>query len=632
MNVSTRPWSLIAVSAGFVVAAVACSFWLLSLEHEARFNAERGKHLSRYANLLKDQIRAEGTDPLAARKLALIDALRAEDIIAAIVLEDGVVRLDSDESMDALHWTEPEIRDAIREGAGQAQRHWNSQGTDYVMVAVRLNDEDATRDVIWLAQPAWAMVSDGAGLGRRLAVAGLFAAVLTGALAYTMIRVRRRMLYRLVKGARQLSRGDLQSDIEVSGEDDLALLSTALNTLRRRMAGQLATIDRQRQTLAALVNQLHEGVVVARADGRIVLMNPAAAKMLNLDLGEDGVAKLGDKPLEGFIPQHQLQRLLLNPPGESKRSDGEFDEPLSRPIAIEHDEQTVYIHASASAITLSESRVDQPENGVALVMTDVTELQRTIQLRSDFVANASHELRTPLSTIRAAVETLLTIDLQREAEPAMNFLEVIDRHSARLEDMVKDLLDLSRLETPTKQFEPAPMSIRMILNDTRARFNEAIEREGLHLATIAEPAESATVHVNPHLLRLVLDNLIDNAIKFTEAGKSIHVRVSLADERAEFEIRDEGCGIPKEDLQRVFERFYQVESSRTGIYRGTGLGLSIVRHAVGAMRGHVDLKSESGVGTQVLISIPQPVSAGSNDASESVNTAAPEDSPVSGSV
>jgi two-component system phosphate regulon sensor histidine kinase PhoR len=607
MNLSARPWSLIALSAGFVVTAVAFSFWLLSVEHKNRMNAQRIAHLRVYAHQLKEIVNDYWPDLAIARSSGLVSAMRQEEIVAAVVMRNQSVRLDANKPIESLHWTAPEVQTAFRQGFGSSQRFWLQRDENYLMVAVRLRSDGPEPDAVWLAQPAWQMTGDGAGLGRRLAIVGLFAAILAAGLAYTLINVRRRMLYRLVKGARQLSRGDLQSDIEVLGEGDLAVLSMALNTLRRRMSAQVETIDRQRQTLAALVNQLHEGVVVARGDGRIVLMNPAAVRMLNLKLDDASVSRLIDKPIENYIPQHQLQRLLLDPPSERDLTDPdpELAERLSRPIAIEHDERTVFLHASVSSITLGDTREDQPQSGVALVMTDVTELQRTIQLRTDFVANASHELRTPLSTIRAAVETLLSMDLRSEAEAALNFLEVIDRHSARLEDMVKDLLDLSRLETPTKQFDPEPLSMRMILSDTRARFNEAIERKGLELETIAEPSEKAVVHVNPHLLRLALDNLIDNAIKFTEPDKMVHVRISLSDGQAEFEVRDEGCGIPKEDLERVFERFYQVESARTGIYRGTGLGLSIVRHAVGAMRGRVELNSEAGVGTTVRVVIPQ---------------------------
>jgi signal transduction histidine kinase len=262
--------------------------------------------------------------------------------------------------------------------------------------------------------------------------------------------------------------------------------------------------------------------------------------------------------------------------------------------------------ARASQLVLAERQEDGGTPvGRVVMLSDITELQRTIQMRTDFVANASHELRTPLSTIRAAVETMRSMDLSTEQPAAQQFLAKIDRQSARLQQMVVDLLDLSRIESPTERFEPEAVESRRVLHDLYGRFAESLERKQLHWETGVSPEDTVTVNVNPHLLRLVLDNLVDNAIKFTEPDGQIRVNIRLVNGRAEFEVCDTGCGIPAKDQERVFERFYQVQRSRSGPERGTGLGLSIVRHAVGAMRGSVALSSAPGEGTTVKVSVPQ---------------------------
>ena len=259
----------------------------------------------------------------------------------------------------------------------------------------------------------------------------------------------------------------------------------------------------------------------------------------------------------------------------------------------------------ASDMPLADAARGSAATGRVVVLTDITELQRTIELRTDFVANASHELRTPLATICAAVETLLTMDLTAEKPAAEQFLEKIARQGQRLQQMVSDLLDLSRLASPAERFEPEELDVGRLIDDLHDRFAAALERKGLHWETGVEPRDFVTIRANPQLLRLVLDNLVDNAVKFTKPGGHVGVYMRGTAGETRIEVRDDGCGIPSEDRERVFERFYQVQRSRSGPERGTGLGLSIVRHAVTALQGAVRLESEPGRGTRVLVTVPQ---------------------------
>jgi signal transduction histidine kinase len=238
-------------------------------------------------------------------------------------------------------------------------------------------------------------------------------------------------------------------------------------------------------------------------------------------------------------------------------------------------------------------------------------LANMVQIKADFAANTSHELRTPLSAIRGAVETLLDMDFTDDPESARKFLGVIDRHSSRMMAMITDLLNLSRLESSQGRFEPTTVRPREFLAELQTHYSDILLSKNLHWQGCSEePLE--TIAVNPYLLRLTLDNLVDNAIKFTESGGRISVACrrdaeqSLGPRSVLIEVADTGCGIPEEEQGRVFERFYQVERARSGAARGTGLGLSIVRHAVAAMHGTVALRSKVGEGTTVTITIPQP--------------------------
>jgi signal transduction histidine kinase len=248
--------------------------------------------------------------------------------------------------------------------------------------------------------------------------------------------------------------------------------------------------------------------------------------------------------------------------------------------------------------------------GRMVVLTDITDLSRMVRVKTDFAANASHELRTPLSAIRGALETLMTLDWAKDQESARRFLGMIDRQSSRMLQMVSDLLDLSRIESSPGQFKPQELNLSTVLDELRSRFSERLAEKNLQWS-VDLPQEIESITVSPHLLRAVLDNLVDNAIKFTDPGGRVSVTCrQAAGEVGEgaavsIAVEDTGCGIAEDEQERVFERFYQVEKARSGPDRGTGLGLSIVRHAVGAMNGTVTLRSRLGEGTCVTVTIPR---------------------------
>ncbi len=621
MILSRRPYKLL--TAGALLALLTCggALWLIIHEQERLYNAELTQQLLTEARMVREALGKDWANSRPDSIAGLVHALEENGVQVAVMGADGARHLGSAGIPDSVSLlATPEVERARRSGWGADIRGWGPEKRPHVIVAVRAGSDASTSGVVWLARPLWTMAEHPAALARLLGIVGGIVALVTLGLVVVFLRLRRRMFRRVIQTARNLSSGDLSTELDIAGEDELAVLSSSMNALRRRLASQVETIDRQRQMLQGLIHQLQEGVIVSRDDGRIALINPAAVRLLNLRAPEAGSAGLIDRPVERCIPQRSLHRLLLGhvpderAPAEASTepTDGLESDGSGMRMEIQTPGGTVHVLARAARLSLVEP--DEPPGATAtacvVLLTDITELQRTIQMRTDFVANASHELRTPLSTIRAAVETLLTMDLQADTPHAMSFLQKIDRHSARLQQMVSDLLDLSRLETPTERFEPEPLKVNEILQGLRTRFAEALERKPLDWQAACEPEDLDTITVNPHLLRLVLDNLVDNAIKFTDAGGHVGVRLQRTDDSVVFEVVDDGCGIPEDEQQRVFERFYQVQRSRSGPERGTGLGLSIVRHAVEAMNGAVRLESGSEGGTRVTVAIDQPKEVG----------------------
>ena len=435
---------------------------------------------------------------------------------------------------------------------------------------------------------------------------------------------------RLTQTAQAVARGDLKARADERGSDEIALLARSLSRLRDRLARQVDELQRQRRGLALLLDHLHEGVVLARRDGKVALINPAAAAMLGVDRATiEGISRGRLPAVEACVSQHELQSLLMPepptvcpaaPPSAGTSSDARVVDSTAIRIELQPAGGPISVLAWAADVVLPQAP-DMSEFGAGgedpwparlMVLTDVTDLTRALKVRSDFVANASHELRTPLSAIRGAVETLSAMDPAEDTEFSRRFLDTIARQCRRLEALVADLLELSRLEAPGKRFALAPINVHRACDELRERWAEAIAAKNLQwIADIA--VDCHNLHANAHLLQLALDNVVDNAVKFTPPGGRVQVRGQCRADVVAIAISDSGCGIPAADRERVFERFYQVDSARTAgsagaESRGTGLGLSIVRHAVTAMGGTVELDSEIGKGTCVTLSLPRPAS------------------------
>jgi signal transduction histidine kinase len=609
MNPRRCSWKFLAVCALLVFAALAISFWLSSRQQRQRYNRELTRQLLTSARLVRDAIRNRWPDIDPDRVARLTHTLGSEGVRSAILSANGQVLSELAGGDARLLLDAPEVHAALLDGSGSDVR--DSTGSPHIMAAVRVGSDEETLGVVWLSRPVWTLAADREALAAGLAVAGGAGVLLTILLWIAMIRMRRRLLSRLISGARGMSAGDLSAPIDVGGADEFAMLSAALGSVRRRLGQQVATIDRQKRMLESLVDQLQEGIVAARRDGRIVLINPAAVRLLQLQPPGATPERFTGQPVEAVVPQNALQRMFALTPDSTPAATGASKTTAEareqEEIEIETPDGITWLTARAADLVLSDDgERDGGAAGRMVVLSDITGLRRTIQTRTDFVANASHELRTPLSTIRAAIEAVLGMDLPREGEAARRFIEKIDRHSARLERMVADLLDLSRIESADSGFEPEELSLRGVLDELHGRFEAAIEARSLRWEARVEAAGPGSIRANPHLLRLVLDNLVENAIKFTESEGTISVRARRDDGSVRFEVADTGCGIPESEQQRVFERFYQVQRHRSGPERGTGLGLSIVRHALGAMQGTVRLESVPQKGTTVTVTIPQP--------------------------
>lgn len=578
--------------------------WLIIGEVDDFCESELTEHLRGYATVLREQtgnkFNAEHADQLD--KLAKTNGVR--ELRTTFIMADGTVLGDTlaDPHNMESHATRDEVMQAMESGFGESSRWSNTVEQHMKYVALPVVEPDGVIGVVRVALP---MRSIAARLALAQAliwqIASVALVVAVGlALGLTLMWSRR--IERVTSAARLISRGDLSSDIDVEGHDEIAMLARSVNRMRRSLSGQLTMIDRQRRTLQYMLTRLDEGVVVANSDGVVILSNPAAWQLLQIS---EPTTPSGEPPRIDTLPDG-LRELLMP---------AEIDEGIpriERRINIGEGKSLSILLVRVSRISLPHytqaGDVATTNDGRILVLTDVTELTRATQIKADFVANASHELRTPLSAIRAAIETLMSINDDRKPSEQNMLIDIIDRHSDRLGMMVADLLDLSWLESGRTRITPTTVDPNELLTDLSERFSDRLSAQDIKWNAVVGSGEltnTPELRIDVRLLNMVLNNLVDNAIKFTPGDGQISVTATPLESEFAFTVSDTGIGIPPEDQSRVFERFYQVTRARSGgVKRGTGLGLSIVRHAVEQMGGRLELKSAINEGTSIRVLVP----------------------------
>ena len=355
-----------------------------------------------------------------------------------------------------------------------------------------------------------------------------------------------------------------------------ALASTAQRSAEE-MSRQLEELSRDRARMEAILSGMVEGVLVLDRQGRVQLVNRAAQDMLHVD--SSAIGRLYLEVIRHPDISAQLATALR---GETVDA-GEL--PLGRDLS------RLFIARAAP--------VGGAGGGAVLVLHDITDLKRADQIRRDFVANVSHELRTPLTAIRGYVEALSE---EPDAEQTRRFVEIIARHSHRMERLVADLLRLARLDAHQEVLDMAPCDLQQIFTAVVTDLAPTIEDKEQHVAITVAP-EACSLTADPAKLHDVVRNLVENAVNYSSAQAEIHLAASRRDGALDITVSDTGPGIPDSDLTRIFERFYRVDKARTRP-GGTGLGLAIVRHLVELHGGSVRADNRKTGGASFTVTLP----------------------------
>ena len=471
------------------------------------------------------------------------------------------------------HYDRPEVQGLLVSGETVSFAERISETVDQsLLYAARLITLDGSSVIMRIAAPQTDIEQAVSGVQRTVALYGLLAMLFALAAAYMVSIALTRPLVLLAKRARQLSKGDYTVRVPDTKVTELQDVANAFRLLTAELQSRFTELGHEREEMQTLIDCMAEGVIALSEDARVVRMNRSARALLELPDTPDCA------PINSVVSDNKLRSVLE----DSVIRPGNSDE----------------VEVNGRHLLVSSRALDP--GGTVTTLLDISEIRRLEQVRRDFVANASHELKTPLTSIRGYAETLLDDDPPEKL--TLEFLTSIRKNTLRLEHLVEDLLDLSKLESGGWTGRRESVDTKEVAEEAWQQVVRDIEgKGGISFDILGDLRVKGDREGLFHVFR----NLLENSIRHTDSGGSINVSMALTqDSMVEVVISDDGDGIPAESLPRIFERFYRADSARARDFGGTGLGLAIVRHLVSEMGGEVVAESQLGQGTTVRFTVP----------------------------
>jgi len=544
------------------------------------------------------EVRAILLEPQIIAYLSPLDAPSVDSVCKAmgrksatrytVILPSGEVIGDSRESPQQMdnHAGRPEIVRALTGATGHSIRYSNTLLQSMMYVARPIEKKDQIKAVIRASIPTTFIEHELKLIRLKIAMGGLLIALLAAGISLLISRRITRPIVAMKKSAGHFADGDFSHRLAAPDSEEMAGLAEALNQMAAQLDNRIKTIINQRNELETVLSSMREGVVAVDNKERIISMNQAAAVLFECD-----PVQSQDKNIQEVVRNLSLQQFIR------KAITGR---------ELEEDDIVLYQNGQKILNLKSSPLLDagKEQIGTLVVINDVTQLRRLENMRKDFVANVSHEIKTPLTAIKGFVETLHQGNVEKPEE-SERFLAIIQKHVDRLSSIIDDLLSLSRIEQEDErqaiQLENKPINaiFRSAVQICRSKAEE--KNIGIDLAC----REELRAYIDPTLFEQAVVNLLDNAIKYSEPDSAIQLTAESNDSEIRIVVADQGIGIAKKHLPRLFERFYRVDKARSRKQGGTGLGLAIVKHIAHAHRGRVTVKSTPGRGSAFTIHLPK---------------------------
>ncbi len=602
-------WQIFLVHLFILLLTIILVAWYSFRTFDTFYIEETGSDLENRANLIKSQIieLLISNEDEQLRSL-VVDSGRASGTRITVILPDGQVVADTYEDPAVMdnHRMRPEIDTAYTGTPGQSIRFSNTLGERLLYAAIPLyNSTAADRSsesggtiiaVLRMSMPVTAIdaalqdIRFKVGAGTLLAILGAFV------ITFIVSRNISRPLEDMTRGAEQYARGVFSQRMllsqKKSASKEIASLAAAMDEMASQLDDKITTIISQRNQLEAVFSSMVEAVIAVDKEERVISINDAAASMFGVER-RLARGRLIQEVIRNISLHDQIERIL--------NSGRAFEDE----IILEGVKGDVR-YLQTNVVSLQDG--DDQSAGALIVLNDITKLRRLESMRSDFVANVSHELKTPITSIRGYVETLLDGALD-DREDSEKFLEIVLRQSGQLEEIIDDLLALSRIERHTKEGE-----ISFTVSELKPVLEEALEiceakTEANAISLLLDCPENLSLKLNQTLLVQAVVNLLINAITYSESGQQVIIKARVlegesAGGRVAISVIDHGIGIGEEHLPRLFERFYRSDRARSRKAGGTGLGLAIVKHIVQAHGGRVAVESVVGKGSTFTIILP----------------------------
>lgn len=406
---------------------------------------------------------------------------------------------------------------------------------------------------------------------------------IVGSTIVVVYLVRRKWIgpWREMEGlVKQIGRGEQPRTFLIDGSRDARRVSVALEEVLTRQRELDRQIAERTSGQKAILSAMQNGLLVVDGQSRLALVNPALCDLFGI--GEEALGS----PLLESVRNPAVERIVAETLRQRKSSQGQL-------VIGPREFQMTSVPMGAD---------NGQTTGAVVLFHDITELKRADEIRRDFVANVSHELRTPLSILRGYIETMLDDPKMPRSECA-RILEVMDQHSKRLGLLANDLLTLAQLESGSSTLELSEIDLLRFFNDVVRDWQKEFSSKGLE-AVVKVADNCPSIRADEARLREVFDNLLDNAVKYSNRNGEIQLAAEQRNGQVTLTVRDRGIGISREDLPRIFERFYRADKARSRELGGTGLGLSIVKHIAQLHGGRVEAESEPGDGTTIRVLLP----------------------------
>lgn len=510
------------------------------------------------------------------------------DARTTFIRGDGIVIGDSDYDARQMdnHAEREEVKEAIENGIGQSVRSSETVGESLIYVAIPYNSPaDGEMYIVRLAM-SLKEVEGSIDQLTVVLIAGLWILCAVAAIiSYRIALSLTKPLEQITKVAKRIKNMDYRARVKATKHDEIGELGTAINAMADSLQVQMSRIKQNENQLESVLANMINGVVMIDVHGIILLMNRRAEEVLGFSARE-----LVGRHFAEAKQQYELAQIIQEAldTKEHLREEITFYFPEERLLEL-------------NLVPVRENE-DGEFSGVLLVLQDVTAIRRLERMRSEFVANVSHELKTPIAAVKGFAETLLGGAVKDE-ETARSFLQIIYDESERLNRLIGDILELSKVESRRAPLIFSPVEIDGFIDKTVTLLESEASRKGIKLERDVE--SGLYLEADEDRLRQIMMNLLSNGINYTPEGGRVTIRIfAHGEDFVRIQISDSGIGIPKKDLPRIFERFYRVDKARSRNSGGTGLGLSIVKHLVELHKGTISVSSTVGAGTTFTIDLP----------------------------